>query len=166
VETLRRAAEAAPKVLPAGVGEAAATMFDLLRQWSGIPATVVAGGASLAAEVLALAEQQQTRRDAAVRIAGNEFQRVDIPLPVRPDDLMGRVVDALAAAGLLHTAPEPGITAEQVAYIKAATLQEEANWWETVRPTTVGRTQFGTWLRGRADVHLRAAGIPVQEGEK
>ncbi len=63
VETLRRAAEAAPKVLPAGVGEAAATMFDLLRQWSGIPSTVAAGGAALAAEVLALAEQQQARLD-------------------------------------------------------------------------------------------------------
>lgn len=63
----------------------------------------------------------------------------------------------------LHT---EGVTVEQVAYIKAATLQEEANWWEQVRPTTVGRTQFGTWLRGRAEVHLRAAGITVQDGEQ
>lgn len=73
--------------------------------------------------------------------------------------------EVLALAEQQQTAG-PELTAEQVAYIKAATLQEEANWWEQVRPTTVGRTQFGTWLRGRADVHLRAAGIPVQKGEQ
>lgn len=59
--TLRRAADLAPKVLPPGVGDAAATLFDLLRQWTGVPSTVVAGGTSLAREVLALAEQQQER---------------------------------------------------------------------------------------------------------
>jgi hypothetical protein len=58
------------------------------------------------------------------------------------------------------------ISAEQVAYIKAATLQEEANWWEQVRPTAVGRTQFGTWLRGRAEVHLRTASVPARDGEQ
>lgn len=61
VSLLRQAAEAAPKVLPASVGDAAATLFDLLRQWSGVPSTVRAGGEALARGVLALAEQQQPR---------------------------------------------------------------------------------------------------------
>lgn len=127
VETLRRAAEAAPKVLPAGVGEAAATMFDLLRQWSGIPATVVAGGASLADEVLALAVQQQTQRDAAVRlVAENQLRRYDNEFNashLRWQDFEGSAredINALSAAGLLRTAPEPqqGVTTEQVELLR------------------------------------------------
>lgn len=122
--TLRRAAELAPKVLPAEIGALVAQKITLALDSPMRVADLHPFYGRLAAEVLALAEQQQAGRDAAIRlVAENQLRRYDSEVDaghlswVDFEPSAREDIDALAAAGQLRTAPVPSQPAHGDVYV-------------------------------------------------